>query len=172
MGAEHGVDRLRKRGRALVIALLHRSVIVVVKRLSAFQRFAQFVRQCVVGGISAGEQSVAAMGRDFDGIQHGCLVRDLGMYHVVVKHHLAVRYGADRFAVFADVGDQHDAFGQRIVSLRVEFLRSGDLARLAEPVCNIELTRCVQVLAAKQQDDVVEPGPIDLGDGFCALILL
>ena len=111
------------------------------------------------------------MGRDFDGIQHRCLVRDLGMHHVVVKHHLAVRYGADRFAVFADVGDQHDTFGQCIVSLRVKFLRSGDLARLAEPVCDIEPTRRVQMLATKQQDDVVEPGPVDLGHSFCSLFL-
>ena len=143
----------------------HRSVIVVVNAF-AFQRFAQFVWQRVVGGISAGNECY------HDGFRRHLTwlpCAELGMHHVVVN--IISPSGraliGSPFSRMLEIsmmpsGSASYPFG--------EFLRSATCSA-AEPVCDIEC-RAASMLAAKQQDDVVKPGLVDLGDGFCALILL
>jgi hypothetical protein len=109
VGAKHRVHALGEGGGAAAVALLGRAVIVVVRRVAAFELAADRVIERVVGRVAAGEQGIAPRRRDLDRIKQRRLARHLGVDHVVVEHHLAVRQCPDRLAILADVGDQHDA---------------------------------------------------------------
>src|SRR5262245_53190760 len=103
---------------AAAVTALGRSVIVVVHGLAAFEPIADRGIERLIGGIAAREQGVAAGGRNFDGIKQRRLAWDFGMDHVVMEHYLAVGQAADRLAVLADVGYQHEPGQQARIALR------------------------------------------------------
>ena len=109
MGAEHRVDGLGKRRRPLVVALVLRTIVVMMKRCAAFQLFAHFLGQCLVSLVAVCEQRVPACGRQLDRVEDCPLVRDLPVQHVMVKHHVSVGQHPDRLPILADVADQQDA---------------------------------------------------------------
>ena len=76
---------------------------------------------------------------------------------VGVELHLAVRQGADRLAVFADVGDQHHCR-----MLRADELRRVDFRRRAEALGEADLIVLGQRLVAQQDDQMLVPGTEDL----------
>src|SRR4029450_5804676 len=83
----------------------------------------------------------------------------------MMENHLAVGQGADRLAVLADVGDQHDPGQQARIALGKIFGRPGQLAELAEVAGHAEQILLRERLAGKD-DDEIEPGPIDGADGL------
>ena len=108
IGAEHRVDALAERFGAFVITLQCRAVVVVMDGLASAELVAHRGIERVVGGIAAREQRIAAGVGNFDRVEHGPLIGRLGVDHVVVEHHLAVRQRADRLAVLANVRNEHD----------------------------------------------------------------
>ena len=76
---------------AAAVTLLGGSVVVVVQRPAAFEPAADRRVERIVGRVAAGEQRIAAGGGDLDRVEQGGLARHLGVDHVVMEHHLAVR---------------------------------------------------------------------------------
>ena len=117
---------------AAIVASLGRAVVVVVNCVAPRELGPERRIQALVGGVTAGKQRVAAIGRNLHGIQQGRVMRDLRMQHVVMKHHLAIRQGADRLTVLADVRNHHDVGQEARIALWEELGRPGKLAELAE----------------------------------------
>ncbi len=115
------------------------------------------VRQGFVRLVPVGEQRVAARARHFERIEHRGHGRPLLVALVGVEVHLAVRQGADRLAVLADVRDQHDGgvAAHELLGVdhggRPEHFREADLILLA------------QLLIAQQDHEMLVPGVPDLG---------
>ena len=122
--------------------------------------------QRVVGGVTAGEQGVAAGRGNFHGVEQRRLARYFGVDHVVMKHHLAVGQRADRLAVFADVRDQHDAGQHARIALGKIFRRPVQLAKLAEIPGHPNEIFLRQALAGKNDHEVIEPGLVNGADGL------
>ena len=83
---------------------------------------------------------------------------------VVVKPHLAVAEGADRFAVLDDVGDHHE---RRVVFAagRAAVGRAAADVDLAEIAGGADLVGFRQFLIAEHDDDVLIEGVVDGLDG-------
>src|SRR5215475_10868169 len=151
--------------RAAAVTPLGRSVVVVVHGLAAFEPVADRRIERVIGGIAAGEQRVAAGRGDFNRVEQRRVARHLGVDHVVMEHHLPVRQGADRLAVLADIGDLHDAGQQTRIALRKIFRRPGQFAKFAKIPGHADQILLREALAGKDDDEVIEPGPVDGADG-------
>ena len=76
---------------------------------------------------------------------------------------LAVRQGADRLAVLADIGDQQDA-PVGVVFPPQPVGRLGAFAHGAEIIGEARLRLAVEHLAAEHQHEVFEPGGAQRGD--------
>ncbi len=134
----------------------------MVMRLPALQRFADVVRQGLVGRIAAGEQRVAAVAGNLMGIEEGALVGQFPVQHVVVEHHLPIRQGADGLPVFPDIADQHDVGQQPRIAFGEEFRRAAHLADLAEGRGDPKLIFLAEFLIPEQQDQMIQPRLIEL----------
>jgi hypothetical protein len=78
-----------------------------------------------------------------------------------MEHHLAVGQRTDWLAIFADIGDEHDA-GQHLgEAWRPVFGRPGKLAELAKKSGRADEIFLRKLLTGKHQDKMVEPGLID-----------
>ena len=77
-----------------------------------------------------------------------------------MEHHLTIRQGPNRLAVFADIADQHDAgmrdpvpFSRRHMAVApAEFAKQGGKA---------QLVFLGQFLTRKDHHQMVEPGPVN-----------
>ena len=150
---------------ALAVALLHRAVVVMVDGLAAFELAANFWVERVIGGVAAGEQGIAAGGGDFHRVEQRSLIGHFGVDHVVMEHHLAIRQRADRLAILADVGDQHDAWQNLGVSLGKEFRRPARHSLLAEIAGNADEVLLGELLSREHDHKVIEPSLVDRLDG-------
>src|SRR5258707_7810196 len=82
----------------------------------------------------------------------------------MMENHLPVREGADRFTVLADVGDQHDARQQARIALGKILRRPGQFTQLAKIPGHADQVFLRQVLAGKDDDEVIEPGLVNGAD--------
>src|SRR5262245_45744984 len=83
-----------------------------------------------------------------------------------MEHHLPVGQGADRLTVLADVGDQHASGQQARIALGEIFRRPGQFAELAEIAGRADQVFLRQLLAGKDDDEMIEPGLVDGANGF------
>ena len=139
-------------------APLHRRgvVIVGVERLAAVDAPFDLVRQGFVRLVAVGEQRVAARARHLERIEHRGHGRPLLVALVGVEVHLAVRQGADRLAVLADVRDQHDG------GVTAHELLGVDHGRRPEHFREADLILLAQLLIAQQDHEMLVPGVPDL----------
>src|SRR5712691_4281338 len=165
IGAEHRVDALAEGFGAFAIALLGRAIVVVMDGLAAAELVARRGIERVVGGIAAREQRIAAGVGNFDRVKQGRLVGHLGVDHVVVEHHLAVRQRSDRLAVLADVRNEHDPGQEPRIALWEESCRSTRHAHLAEIAGDADEVFLLELLIRENDHEVIEPGLIDRLDG-------
>src|SRR6202035_2251562 len=97
------------------------------------------------------ENGVAAATGDLDGIKHRAGTGLLDVALIGVEPHLAVGKLADRLAVLADIGNQHDR-ARRLVRGRK------NRARQRPKIAGEAYLRLLgNILIAKQQDVVLEP---------------
>ena len=82
-----------------------------------------------------------------------------------MKHHLAIRQGADRLTVLADVRNHHDVGQEARIALWEELGRPGKLAELAEIAGDAQEILLGKFLIAKNDDGMIEPGVVDGFDG-------
>src|SRR5262249_52545104 len=81
-----------------------------------------------------------------------------------MEHYFAVGQGADRLAVLADVGDHHDAGQQLRIALGKVFRWPRQLAELAEIAGRADQVLLRQLLAGKDDDEMIEPSIVDGAD--------
>ena len=79
--------------------LLCRAVSISVKHTLAAEFCLDLRIERVIGGVSRCKASVAAVARHFERVEKRCLVRHLGLDHVVMKVELAIGQRTDRLAV-------------------------------------------------------------------------
>ncbi len=166
VGAEHRMHAFSENLGAFAVAALGRAVIVVVQRLAAFEPLADRRIERVIGGIAAGKQGVSAGRGNLDRIEQSPLARHLDVDHVVMEHHLAVGQRADRLAVLADVGDQHDAGQQARIALGEILGRPAERADLAKKARCPHQIFLRQILLGKDDDEMIEPGLVDCPNGL------
>ncbi len=140
----------------------------MIEGLAALKAMADRRIEGVVCRVAAGEQRVAAVARDLHRIQQRAVVRQLGVDHVMMEIHFAVGQRPDDFAVLPDVGDQHDVGKQFRVALGKIFRRPRQRSNLAEISGRSDQILLGKSLAAKHQNQVIEPSLVDVLDSFRA----
>ena len=108
----------------------------------AFTSLFQIDGQALIGSEHVGKVSVAATGRNFQGVQDRGLGRHFDVCHVGMPNRLAVAQISDRLAAFHHIGDDVELgvflverLAVRVWSRRVEFaevLAEGDELRVGE----------------------------------------
>ena len=140
-------------GIVVVRAARRRVLVVGVERTPAGEALLDVLGQGLVGRVGIGEQGVAALSRDLDGIEHGRLGRNRLVALIGVELHLAVRQRADRLPVLADVRNQHHGG-----MLDAEAAAGGHRRRRTEHLGKAHLRVLVQRLVAQQDHQILVPG--------------